>query len=603
MTLVVLRELFITNTSNTGVTVERRLAAIVLTDVVGYSRLVEIDEAGTLETLRSHRADLIDPKIEQYGGRIVKTMGDGLLLEFHSVVNAVGCAIEIQQGMMERNAELPDTNRIVFRVGINLGDIVIDGEDIHGDGVNVAARLESISTAGGLAISGVAHESLGSLVDAVFEDAGEHTLKNISRPVRVWRWTPDESDLKELGATDAPIPSADKPSIAVLPFANLSGDPEQDYFANGLAEDLITALSRQRWLFVIARNSSFSVKATANEVGTRFGVRYVLEGSVRKAADRIRVAVRLIETETGAHIWAERFDRNFEDIFELQDEISIAVASAIEPEIRAVEIARSERKPTNSLDAYDLVLRAYPHVWAGTPSDSTAARDYLNKAILLDANYAEAHALMGLVNLNEAMRQSDLATFRNNLLTMCELAEAAVRLDDHHPFARQILAFARGFTDRRPAEGAVRLADDLRKHPNSAVGWGFAGWLECYAGNPAAALGHVQRAMALSPLDPMRIYWLTAKQMAFFVEERFEDSIAVAKTVMERSAEASLNRRYLAAALAHLGRREEAAKAMKRVLELSPGLTAKLIREVTPYEHAHDLERYAGGLELAGLPS
>jgi adenylate cyclase len=328
----------------------RKLAAIIAADVVGYSRLMGANEAGTLAALKTHRQELIDPKIAEHQGRIVKTTGDGLLIEFPSVVEAVQCAVEVQRAMQDRNLDVPTDHRIEFRVGINLGDIIIDGDDIHGDGVNVAARLEGLAEANGVCVSRVVHDQVRDKLDLAFEDLGERELKNIARPVHLFRVA--------ASAIGQPVPSAklplalpDKPSIAVLPFQNISGDPEQDYFADGMVEEIITALSRFKWLFVIARNSSFTFKGRAvdiKEVGRRLGVRYVLEGSVRKAAGKVRITGQLIDAVTGAHIWADKFERDLTDIFALQDEVSIAVVSAIQPKLLQTEIAlAARRRPEN----------------------------------------------------------------------------------------------------------------------------------------------------------------------------------------------------------------------------------------------------------------
>jgi len=337
----------------------RRLAAILAADVAGYSRLMGADEEGTLAALKAIRSEVADPKVKEHRGRIVKTTGDGLLIEFSSVVDAVRCAVELQQGMTERNAEVRETRSIEFRIGINLGDIILDDDDIYGDGVNVAARLEALAEPSGICVSRVVRDQVRDKLDLTFEDLGEQTLKNIARPVHVWR--------VRLGPTEAvrfaPLPLPDKPSIAVLPFQNLSGDPEQEYFADGMVEEIITALSRIRWLFVIARNSSSTYKGRAvdvRQVARELGVRYVLEGSVRKASNRVRITAQLIEAETGAHLWADRFDGSLEDVFEFQDQVATNVAGVIEPALQASEIRRVARKPTSDLTAYDLCLRAQP---------------------------------------------------------------------------------------------------------------------------------------------------------------------------------------------------------------------------------------------------
>src|SRR5271166_2043953 len=320
--------------------VERRLAAILAADVAGYSRLMGEDEAGTLARLRTHRRELIDPEIAEHKGRIVKTTGDGILIEFPSVVEAVACALAIQRGMGERNSATPEHQRIAFRIGINLGDVIVEDGDIHGDGVNVAARLETLAEAGGICVSAVVHDQVQGRLDCAFDDLGEPELKNIARKVRVYRVRPAGEPL----ATGSPLALPDKPSIAVLPFANISGDPEQEYFADGMVEEIITALSRIRWLFVIARNSSFTYKGRAvdvKQVARELGVRYVLEGSVRKGGNRLRITGQLIDTATGAHIWADRFDGALDNIFELQDQVASSVVGAIEPRLRRSEIERA----------------------------------------------------------------------------------------------------------------------------------------------------------------------------------------------------------------------------------------------------------------------
>ena len=347
---------------------ERRLAAILAADVAGYSRLMGVDEEGTLAALKAIRRELADPKIKEHRGRIVKTTGDGLLLEFASVVDAVRCAVDVQREMAERNADVPPDHRIELRMGINVGDIIRDGRDIYGDGVNVAARLEARAEPGGICVSRVVRDQVRDKLAFSFEDMGEQQVKNIARPIRVHRILLGEAkgpfEATAGGQSRAPLPLPDKPSIAVLPFQNMSGDPEQEYFADGMVEEIITALSRIRWLFVIARNSSFTYKGQAvdvKQVGRELGVRYVLEGSVRRAGHRVRITTQLIDAQRGAHLWADRFDGSLDDIFELQDEVAISVAGVIEPTLQAAEILHSAEQPTTDFTAYDLYLRALPH--------------------------------------------------------------------------------------------------------------------------------------------------------------------------------------------------------------------------------------------------
>jgi adenylate cyclase len=369
--------------------VERRLAAILAADVAGYSRLMGVDEEGTLASLKTCRRELVDPKIVEHRGRIVKTTGDGALVEFASAVDAVRCAMEIQRAMAERNAAIPEDRRIEFRIGINVGDIITDEGDIYGDGVNIAARVETLASPGAICLSDNAYQQVKGKLALEVSEMGDQPLKNITQLVRVY-------GVKLDGAPGAPVlVLPDKPSIAVLPFTNMSGGPEQEYFVDGIVEDIITGLSRIKWLFVIARNSTFTYKGRAvdvKQVGRELGVRYVLEGSMRKVADRVRITAQLIDTATGAHVWAERYDRKSDDIFALQDEITLSVVGAIEPSLRLAEVERAKRKRPDSLDAYDLVLRAIPDVYSRMPEPSKKALVLLERALALDPNYALAHA-------------------------------------------------------------------------------------------------------------------------------------------------------------------------------------------------------------------
>jgi adenylate cyclase len=379
---------------------KRRLAAILAADVAGYSRLMGADEEGTLDRLKKHRHELLDPKITEHDGRIVKTTGDGLLVEFASVIDAVRCAVEVQRTMAERNAGIPADRCITFRVGINVGDIIIDDGDIFGDGVNVAARLEGLAEAGGICVSQVVHDQVRDKLDLAFQDMGEQQVKNIARPVRAHRILIEAARKASRAEIGEPALEArglgDKPSIAVLAFLNMSGDPEQEYFVDGIVEDITTGLSRMKWLFATARNSSFIYKGRAVDVikvGRELGVRYVLEGSLRKAGGRVRVTTQLIETATGTHVWAERYDYPLGDIFALKDEITLSVVGAIEPSLRQAEIERSKRKRPDNLDAYDLYLRALPHAQVAMPGDGEKALSWLHKALDLEPDYAAAHAL------------------------------------------------------------------------------------------------------------------------------------------------------------------------------------------------------------------
>jgi len=376
-------------------TEQRRLAAIVSADVAGYSRLMGRDESGTLAALKALRLEIIDPVIAKHNGRIVKTTGDGLLLEFASVIDAVRCVIEVQTAMAEKTSDVPQDRRITFRVGVNIGDIIVDGDDIFGDGVNIAARLQEIAQPGGICTSGRVHDDIRDRLDTTFEDGGTQTLKNIARPVQVWNWSPGATRSPSTPASmEAPLALPDKPSVAVLPFQNMSGDPEQEYFVDGMVEDIITNLSRNKQLFVIARNSSFTYKGKSpdiRQVGRELGVRYVLEGSVRKSGNRIRITGQLIDASTGRHIWADRFDGNLDDIFELQDELASSVSGGISVPLVNAEIERAKRKVGN-LQAYDYLLRSWAAGRGFTAEGSTKALALAREAVALDPDFALGHA-------------------------------------------------------------------------------------------------------------------------------------------------------------------------------------------------------------------
>src|SRR5215208_5804807 len=372
---------------------QRRLAAILAADVVGFSRLMEADESGTMAALKVRRKDVLDPLVAKHQGRIFKTTGDGLLIEFASAVNAVQCAVELQQGMAVANSGKPEDRHIVLRIGVNLGDVMVEGSDLYGEGVNIAARLETIAEPGGILVSSTAHDHVRTKVKVGFKHMGVQALKNIAQPVRAYRVT--GTPTIEIAA---PKSVSDKPSIAVLPFINMSGDPEQEYFSDGLTEDVITELSRFKNLLVIARNSSFTFKGQAvdvRKVASDLGVRYVLEGSVRKAGDRVRVTGQLIDATHGNHLWAERYDREIADIFELQDEITSRVIDSVSPQILLAEAARVRRKAPQSIEAWDLVMQALPYMWRMTTEDHSRAQDLLLEALAQDPEYAHAYALLG----------------------------------------------------------------------------------------------------------------------------------------------------------------------------------------------------------------
>jgi TolB-like protein/class 3 adenylate cyclase len=461
----------------------RRLAAILAADVAGYSRLMGADEEGTLAALKTIRRELADPKIKEHRGRIVKTTGDGLLLEFASVVDAVRCAVDVQREMAQRNADVPPERRIEFRMGINVGDIIRDGRDIYGDGVNIAARLEALAEPGGICVSRVVRDQVRDKLSFSFEDLGEQQVKNIARPVRVHRVVLGEAvGLAEPTAdcpASPPLALPHKPSIAVLPFQNMSGDPEQEYFADGMVEEIITALSRIRWLFVIARNSSFTYKGHAvdvKQVGRELGVRYVLEGSVRKAGGRVRITAQLIDADSGAHLWADRFDGSIDDVFDLQDQVAIDVAGVIEPTLQAAEMARSIERPTADLTAYDLYLRAVALSFSWDKSATTRALELLEQAIERDPHYGSAivQAATRHFELHLNGWTDDPETSR---LKGVELSRQALQVAGDDPNVLSNAAYILGYFGEEIGVVIALLDRALSLNPSSARGYQWSGWL------------------------------------------------------------------------------------------------------------------------------
>jgi len=581
----------------------RRLAAILAADVVGYSRLMGRDDAGTLERLKALRRDLIDPKFAEHQGRIVKTTGDGLLIEFPSVVEAVACAVAVQRSMADRNTPIPDDQRIVFRVGINLGDIIVDGDDIHGDGVNVAARLESISEPGGICVSAIVRDQVRDKLDLTFEDQGEQTLKNIARPVRVYRVRLDTAQTS-LPALTLP----DKPSIAVLPFQNMSGDPEQEYFADGMVEDITTAIARLPWLFVIARNSSFTYKGKSvdmKQVGRELGVRYVLEGSVRKAGTRVRITGQLIDTATGTHIWADRIDGSLEDVFELQDQVASGVAGAIEPKLRLAEMERAARKPTDSLDAYDLHLRALAQSYRYSEEGFGEAVALLRQSLAIDPSYAPAAALIGWCRLLQRI-QGWGAVSEADTAEAVRLARQAIETGRDDP---ETLWMA-GFTidtlaggERSTALAAIDRA--LTLNPNSALAWCARGFVFSFQDRPDPAIEAQQRAMRLSPLDPLAYLFTAGIAFSHMIAGRYGEAIEWADRASHAQPRYIIPMRIKLACLGHLGHTEEARDLLVRVLDVQPGLTIaawKASYTTMSMFTPELLARYTDGLRKAGVP-
>ena len=537
-------------------------------DVVGYSRLMGMDEAGTLSRLNALRRELIDPAIAGHSGRIVKLMGDGALVEFASAVDAVACAIEIQRQLREHDAGGSEVNSIRFRIGINVGDIIIEGEDILGDGVNIAARIEGVAEPGGISISEDAWRQVQGKVAANFVDAGEQSLKNIARPVRIYRVELGKQSSAEPAAPTLPLP--DKPSIAVLPFQNMSGDPEQEYFADGMVEDIITGLSRIKWLFVIARNSTFTYKNRAidvKQVGRELGVRYVLEGSVRRVADRVRITGQLIDAVSGAHVWAERYDRKSNDIFALQDEITLSVVGAIEPSLRLAEIERVKRKRPDSLDAYDLVLQAQPDVFSGMPDRATKALALLDRALALNSDYALAHAFSAMCYHNRFLRAG---LHEQDRTASIHHAQAAMAYGQDDALALTFAGFSIGMdaNDRNSAFAAFDAA--LALSPSSALTYYCGSAILGWGGEAERAIEWAERGIRLSPFDPWRFAAYHALTLGHFHRGRYQEAADSAYKAVQANPGHSISRMLLAASLVKLGRLDEAKAAAAHVLELQP---------------------------------
>ena len=571
----------------------RRLAAILAADVAGYSRLVGIDEEGTLARLRGLRRELIDPEIEAHNGRIVKTAGDGILIEFASVVDAVRCAIAVQGGMALRNSDVPQERRIIFRVGINLGDIVVEGDDILGDGVNIAARIEGIAEPGGICVSRVVRDQVRDRLDIAFEDMGEQSLKNIARPVRVFRIRFGEAPaaLPE----SAPLPLPDKPSIAVLPFQNMSGDPEQEYFADGMVEEIITALSRIRWLFVLARNSSFTYKGQAvdvKQVGRELGVRYVLEGSVRRGGNRVRISGQLIDAVTGTHLWADRFDGSLEDVFELQDKVASSVAGIIEPALQAAETARSAGRPTTDLTAYDLYLRGYAMVISSSRQTPEALR-LMEQAIVRDPRYGPALAWAAFCCARLLIDgQSDNPAA--DRLKGTDFARRALEVAGDDPGILVNAAEALAYFGEDIGAMMVLVDRALTLNPSFARGWHVSGNLRIWGGQPDVAIADAETALRLSPRARVGNSFFRIGA-AHFVSRRFDKAVPKLLFAMQEDPTFLNPYRFLAACYAHLGRLDEAGEIVTRLR----AITSVVIPDVGFLRNTEHRELYLSGLRLA----
>jgi adenylate cyclase len=568
---------------------ERRLSAIVAADVVGYSRLIGADEEGTIAALQALRADLIDPKLSEHNGRIVKLMGDGMLIEFPSIVDAVRAAVATQQALTEHNSSLPEDRRIEFRVGINLGDVVIDGDDIQGDGVNVAARLEGLAQPGGICISEGVYEQVRDRLDLPFQDLGEKEVKNIARPVRVWQWLPTASATPAPAAPESPLPLPDKPSVAVLPFDSMSSDAEQEFLADGLAEDITTMLSNLRWMFVIARNSAFSYKGqtvSIAQVGRELGVRYVLEGSVRKAGNRIRVNAQLIEAASGNHLWADKYDREIDDIFAIQDDITKSIVGMLETEIANAEQVASLQRPAN-LDAWTAYQRGMSGLAKNyVPEDLKQSLADFSTAVDLDPKFAAAYAGLSMAGLLlTGWGRLDLDEISGAKQRVLDSARQAVRLDERDPWTLAVLARAQLYNGdfdgaRRSAERALSLS------PNSFQALWAAAIVAGFTGDSEKALRLVDEVDRVSPRSPFRqvvgplIKSVAHINLARADNDRSQYSMALDYSDQGISETAGIWPRLMrCAALYQLGRHEEAETEMRRINSNFPEFSAENLRQ------------------------
>jgi adenylate cyclase len=584
--------------------VNRKLAAILAADVVGYSRLMGADEAGMLAALKRHREAVFDPAVAAHNGRIVKLIGDGVIAEFGSVVDAVSCALAVQRS----SATIPDQGAsqptIVLRIGINLGDVIIEGDDIYGDGVNVAARLEPLAEPGGICVSSIVNESVGNRIDVRFQDGGEISVKNIDRPIRVWKWHPGATPLAAAKSNAAkPEPNGATASIAILPFTNMSGDPEQEYFSDGITEDIITDLSKIAGLMVIARNSSFTYKGRSVDVrtvGRELGVRSVLEGSIRRAGKRVRITAQLVDATTGGHLWGERYDRDLTDIFEVQDDVTRRIVDALKVTLSPAENARLTAGGTSSMDAYDYVLRGRELLLGKTKNRETFEQSIklFMRALELDPNYSKAYAALSMAyNLDYQNRWSDDPDSSLPLAKRC--AEQAIEKDPNEPFARLVASWAAIFEkDLDRATSEVNIA--LRLNPNFALAYSNLASIHNYSGRPLEAIPVLERAIRLDPA--FRAQNLHFLGIAHLLAGKYETAAALLRERILLVPGTDFSRVLLASSLGYLGEVDEAGRIWRELKEINPKYSFRehFSRQLF---RPGEVERVAEGLAKAGLPT
>jgi adenylate cyclase len=580
---------------------ERRLIAIFAADVEGYSRLMGADEVGTFKDL-TQRRDILDSLIASRRGRIANTAGDSVLAEFGSAVDAVQCAVEAQAALSQANVGLSPDRHINFRIAVHVGDVMIKGGDLFGDGVNIAARLQTLASAGGVCLSGVAYDHVRKILPFAFADLGAQQVKNMDEPVRAFSVVAERAAVVT-ASENASVPLAlpDKPSIAVLPFQNMSHDPDQEYFADGIVEDIITALSRFKSLFVIARNSSFTFKGRAvdiKEVGRRLGVRYVLEGSVRKASGKVRITGQLIDAVTGAHLWADRFERDLTDVFALQDEVTLAVVSAIQPKMLQTEIELATRRRPENLTAYDFYLRAMPAYYLATREGLAEALRLFHRALELDPRFGSVAVLAGLCHmLNVVFGYANDPQFDRK--EAVRLARLALSIDDSDPETLACASVTSAFMVG-DSEGEIEMADRaVALNPNSWRTWNCRGMVYRIAGLPEEAIRSYERAIRISPLDPMLHTTLSGIGQALIELGRFGEAIVVGKKALRQNPSYVVTYYCLASAFAHLGRDAEAHDAAARLLEIVPAFTISALIARGGLSNA---KLQIEGLRKAGLP-
>ena len=583
--------------------VNRKLAAILAAEVVGYSRLMGADEAGMLAALKRHREAVFDPAVAAHNGRIVKLIGDGVIAEFGSVVDAVSCALSVQRS----SATIPDQGAsqptIVLRIGINLGDVIIEGDDIYGDGVNVAARLEPLAEPGGICVSSIVNESVGNRIDVRFQDGGEISVKNIDRPIRVWKWHPGATPLAAAKSNAAkPEPNGATASIAILPFTNMSGDPEQEYFSDGITEDIITDLSKIAGLMVIARNSSFTYKGRSVDVrtvGRELGVRSVLEGSIRRVGKRVRITAQLVDATTGGHLWGERYDRDLTDIFEVQDDVTRRIVDALKVTLSPAENARLTAGGTSSMDAYDYVLRGRELLLGKTKNRETFEQSIklFMRALELDPNYPKAYAALSMAyNLDYQNRWSDDPDSSLPLAKRC--AEQAIEKDPNEPFARLVASWAAIFEkDLDRATSEVNIA--LRLNPNFALAYSNLASIHNYSGRPLEAIPVLERAIRLDPA--FRAQNLHFLGIAHLLAGKYETAAALLRERILLVPGTDFSRVLLASALGHLGEGDEARRIWQELEQINPKYSFSEHFARQPFKKEEDVQRIAEGLAKAGL--